>query len=517
MRFRAFLVFLLPYVAGLSLLFFFSLYLIDRATQEQSKIIAHQEYVRINQDIARLMEKDDDYEEGIKSYIERYKIGNITYAWLIDSTGKELAFSQNKRFMTPDVLIHDKERVLPYIKDNRPSGITVFASAKNRKIVEYAPIPGTSLILVMVFLLPNENLLLFNGYSIQLVLSILFLVLILAGYIWSIHSSKLFSQSMEKLTTMVLQVSLEEPLEGAESLKDPEFALAVSFLQRIESILKERKASDLNPLTRLPGTISLQEQLFTIIDTHDQFSVAALDIARFSAFNHKYGFNRGDSVIRFLASTVQSMLAEKGEKGDFAAHLGGDHFVFLTRTKSVDDICTEIIKTFDEHIPLFYEEDDRRRGFILSKNRQGEINTFGLMMLVIGVATNVKRPLIHPLQIAHITSEITEFLKKKDKSMYLIDRRASDREPAEYKPEEGKEPTAGDTVIITSVERSPEAPESPATGSVTSAHETGKSLEASTEPQDTGTETAPAGENASADVPEAEESTPEQAPDNKSV
>jgi GGDEF domain-containing protein len=277
------------------------------------------------------------------------------------------------------------------------------------------------------------------------VLGVFFLILILAGYLWSIYSSKLFSGPLEKLTYMIFKVSIEEPFDKKDIPKDPECIPAITFLNRISNSLKERKVSDLNPLTNLPGNLSLQEQLFASIDMKEQFSVAALDIARFSAYNHKYGFTRGDGVIRFLNSTIQSVLQEKGDKGDFVCHLGADHFVFITRSSAVDVICSAIIKTFTEHIPLFYEEEDRKRGYILSKNRQGEINKFSFMTIIIGVATNAKRPLIHPLQISHITNEIIEFLKKQEKSNYLIDRRASDREPAEYTPEDEREPAAETT------------------------------------------------------------------------
>jgi diguanylate cyclase (GGDEF)-like protein len=415
---------MVPYLISLILMCILCNVIVEKAIMEQSKTILHQEFTRFNQDIIRVMEKNEDYESQIKSMVASYKVGSSIYAWLLDRNGSVIAFSQSKRYVEPELLIIDREIVLPTISQSFPSGFRIFSTRRGNKIVEYAEIKNTPFILLVAFAVPRES----NPVALVSLLWISTILLFIFGFSSSLISSRSITRPFIHLIKAVQHVSVEEPYQKPASAKDPEFNIIYFALDRIQKLLGERKSTDLNPLTNMPGDIALQKELFDIIDTGEQFAVGELDINHFSSYNHKYSFKKGDSVIRFLGATIQSVIRDIGEKTDFAAHMGGDHFVFVTRSNESEALAQEIIKIFDEHIPLFYNEDDRRRGYILSKNRKGEIQKCPLMTITIGVASNRKKPLIHPLQIANITNEIVNFLKKEDKSSFLVDRRLTDRE-----------------------------------------------------------------------------------------
>ena len=196
------------------------------------------------------------------------------------------------------------------------------------------------------------------------------------------------------------------------------------LLARIRMILRRSSRDlDANPLTRLPGNVSILEELKKRIDNKEAFCVAYIDLDKFKVFNDKYGFNHGDQVIRSIARVLIRADAKLGTPNDFIGHIGGDDFVVITAPEKVDSICEEIIKGFDELVPRFYTEEDRKAGYITGKDRQGVQKKFGLLSVSIGVVSNEKRDLDHVAQIGEIGAELKEAAKQNEHSSYVKDKR----------------------------------------------------------------------------------------------
>jgi diguanylate cyclase (GGDEF)-like protein len=144
------------------------------------------------------------------------------------------------------------------------------------------------------------------------------------------------------------------------------------LVARIRMIIR-RSQRDLeaNPLTRLPGNVSILNELQKRIDQNAIFSVCYLDLDKFKTYNDKYGFEHGDEVIKECARILIRTVAELGNSDDFIGHIGGDDFVIITSIDKSDAICEKIITDFDKISPTFYNETDRKTGFIVAKDRQG--------------------------------------------------------------------------------------------------------------------------------------------------
>ena len=251
---------------------------------------------------------------------------------------------------------------------------------------------------------------------------------ILVALIAMMFLSKEILKPLEHLVDYSNKMSLGEETVKTPSLKDPDVAPVVAVLDRFYKQTRKDKSLDHNPLSGLPGNKSLYDALFRRIEKQEPIAVGFIDANNFTAFNNRYGFERGDSVIRFMGTCAVNAIKELGNKDDKLYHLGADHYFFASSPDKVKQICEKIIKDYDKQIVFFYDEEDQDRGYIVSEDKFGNKGEFAFMPICIGVATNTKRPLLHPLQIGHIGGEIRKFLRDRKKSDYLIDRRKTDRE-----------------------------------------------------------------------------------------
>ncbi len=203
------------------------------------------------------------------------------------------------------------------------------------------------------------------------------------------------------------------------------------LLARIKMILRRTERDlDANPLTHLPGNVSILNELQTRIDAKASMAVAYADLDKFKAYNDRYGFGHGDEVIRETARLIIRTVGELGNPGDFIGHVGGDDFVFVTTPDKIDGICEKIVAEFEKASPSFYNKEDQETGFIVGKDRKGIEQKFGLLGISVCVVTNEKRPLEHVAQISEIGAELKEAAKAAERSCYVKDKRQGDRDAA---------------------------------------------------------------------------------------
>ena len=178
-----------------------------------------------------------------------------------------------------------------------------------------------------------------------------------------------------------------------------------------------------SPLTRLPGNLAVERALRERIARQRPFAVCYIDVDNFKPYNDKYGFFAGDQVLRMLSEMIVDAVLERGAEEDFIGHEGGNDLVVITAPERVEGICQAVIERFDAAMPQAYDEEDRERAYILSRDRQGRIVHFPLLTVSISVVTNVQRSLVHPGQIAHIAAQVMRYVKTKEGSNYAFDRR----------------------------------------------------------------------------------------------
>lgn len=188
------------------------------------------------------------------------------------------------------------------------------------------------------------------------------------------------------------------------------------------------KAESANPLTKLPGNVTIQEEIERRIAENRKFVVIHSDLDNFKAYNDNYGISQGDIAIKLTAEILKEAVKEAGNANDFLGHEGGDDFVILTTPDKADTLTEYFIRRFDESIPQLYKPEDRERGFIIAKNRQGVICEFPLISISLAGVTNQNIPYKNYGEITNRMIEVKEKVKATKGSCFLLDRRIKPRE-----------------------------------------------------------------------------------------
>ncbi len=223
------------------------------------------------------------------------------------------------------------------------------------------------------------------------------------------------TQTIEKVKTIYAGADdyIEKPFESGE------------VITRIKiNLWRASRDLDANPLTKLPGNVSILKELKNRLKNSEEFCVAYADLNKFKEYNDYYGFEWGDKVILHTSAMISRSLRELGTPNDFLGHIGGDDFIFITDQNSIKNVCEKIIDDFDKTIPGFYKDEDYKRGYIIVKNREGKISATAILSLSIGVASNKNRTLTHVGEIIQIATELKAYAKTFAKSIYTIDRRS---------------------------------------------------------------------------------------------
>lgn len=196
------------------------------------------------------------------------------------------------------------------------------------------------------------------------------------------------------------------------------------LMARVKAILERKtKSISANPLTFLSGNAVIKAEVEKRIESGMPFATLYADLNNFKSFNDKYGFQRGDEVIKHTAKTIIQALRENGQPNDFIGHIGGDDFIILTAPEKVDKTAASIIELFDGSIGSFYDEEDQKQGFIVSRDRSNNVKQFPIMTISIAVVSTLHTTLTHYGQLSQIAADLKKVAKEAGKSTYVMNRR----------------------------------------------------------------------------------------------
>jgi len=259
------------------------------------------------------------------------------------------------------------------------------------------------------------------------------------GYGFSLHYYKTIPCVMEEQVLQVEEsIHLEElakklHLRSAETVYDDVcvtrnglYVGMVSVKALLEAISRNSLllARGANPLTGLPGNEFIQRELSRLIARSIHFDICYIDIDHFKPFNDHYGFERGDKVIRTLATILSETLNEcESDEIGFVGHIGGDDFILVTRPRNSLPCCEEVTRRFVSHLEQFHDTNDLQQKSYEGHNRSGDRQSFPLLSISIGIVSTEVFRIASYAEASSRATEVKRLAKARPGCSIVRDRR----------------------------------------------------------------------------------------------
>lgn len=228
------------------------------------------------------------------------------------------------------------------------------------------------------------------------------------------------------LTSQIAITDMEHAVNmGADDYMKKPFDPAELRARLFMNMRRADRDQNSNPLTKLPGNAIINRTITARLA--NPLAVLYADLDNFKAYNDKYGFGQGDSVLLYTANILSVVVKKYGNANDFVGHVGGDDFIIVSSPDKSELLSENICSQFDSGVLPFYNQEDQERKKIISYDRQGVLREFPLVSITIAIVTNDKRELTSVPQIAQIAAELKHYAKSKPSgvlgSNYVKDRR----------------------------------------------------------------------------------------------
>lgn len=247
---------------------------------------------------------------------------------------------------------------------------------------------------------------------------------LLIGIIAALIITRNISNAISKLKTATEEISkgnfnYTPSIHNQDELGD----LSHAFLEMASRLKRlEEMYLDASPLTHLPGSVAIDNILKKRIKAKEKIAFCLVDLDYFKAYNDRYGYVKGNEVIRKTGKIVEEAIKINGNMENFIGHIGGDDFVVITSPEDYRQICNYIIEKFDKEIKNSYNQVDVEKGYISAKTRKGKKQTFPIMSISIAVVTNENQKM-HYVEFGERTAELKEYAKSQLGSLYITERR----------------------------------------------------------------------------------------------
>lgn len=195
----------------------------------------------------------------------------------------------------------------------------------------------------------------------------------------SLPTEEVARKAMERESTKIYDdiiVISGEKLKGVVSVQRMLDSLAQTQVEL---------AKGANPLSGLPGNVSIEKELENRAHKRIPTSLIYVDLDNFKVYNDVFGFERGDRIILLTAKVLAESVGARGDREDFVGHVGGDDFLILADPSRAESICQKALDDFAAQTPQLYRQEDLERGYIVGKGRDGKTSKFPLTSLSIAV------------------------------------------------------------------------------------------------------------------------------------
>jgi diguanylate cyclase (GGDEF)-like protein len=175
--------------------------------------------------------------------------------------------------------------------------------------------------------------------------------------------------------------------------------------------LEVRAATGAHPLTHLPGNRMIERWIRQALQSPG-FTVIYGDLDHLKEYNDRYGFPRGDKLLRLTARVLSESL-HLLPPGSQLGHVGGDDFVIVCPGEVEPTALESLCRRFDEEKRALFEPSDLERGYFEATDRKG--TSVQLSPVTLSLAVLDSRKLgddLHPASLAGMAASLTKKVKE---------------------------------------------------------------------------------------------------------
>lgn len=175
---------------------------------------------------------------------------------------------------------------------------------------------------------------------------------------------------------------------------------------RVEGTIRRSLREALtHPVTNLPAGKLIEEQLKSVKESSNAWTLLYFGIRNINAFKEIAGPIQVNEVLIFLADIMRETVEEYGTMNDFIGQASDNDFIILTSTSVASQICQTVSKRFDAESNVFYPFSIREAGKVTYQDIDGVSKEADLMKLAVGVVTSNDGPFADIVQITEDAAE----------------------------------------------------------------------------------------------------------------
>jgi diguanylate cyclase (GGDEF)-like protein len=132
---------------------------------------------------------------------------------------------------------------------------------------------------------------------------------------------------------------------------------------------RQEHGASLHPLSQLPTGPSLRQAIeMRVGRNHGGLNLIYIDLDHFKSFNDRYGFIRGDAMIRTLAEILRHSFVGRPDR--LLGHIGGDDFILLLDREEppVREQLLRVMAQFHALARHLYDPPDVERGYFTTED-----------------------------------------------------------------------------------------------------------------------------------------------------
>ena len=202
---------------------------------------------------------------------------------------------------------------------------------------------------------------------------------------------------------------------------------ASALVSKVKKLIESnRDEPSKHPLTGLPAGSVVEKHIVGLLASGKNFSLIASDMDNMKAFNQRFGYQVGDSLLKNFVNLMENVLRKHTSELNFLGHRGEDDFVIIADSDSALKIAAMIVDGFDIMVTEYFSDEDNDKEYFIVNDRRGNKLKFPLTTVSLVVVNTEGRYFSHPAELYDVAEELMSEVKARGihQSYCVVDKRA---------------------------------------------------------------------------------------------